>query len=183
MGGLVGRRFIVGPRGVYLEELQRDYGVVLEIPPTEEDSDTIVLRGPQNKLVNALTKVFERANSMTVDELEVPGWLHRLMIGKKGATLTELTKPFPGSSIDFCEESDLIKLEGPPSEVVGLKQLLQAKRDEMIATLATVELRIDPTLHARIIGKQVIVSVLCAPSLAPFHALLRHVLARHFFRL
>lgn len=161
--------FIVGPRGTYLEEVIRDFGVLVEIPPTEEESDVITLRGPQDKLVNALTRVFERANSMTADELEVPGWLHRLLIGKKGSTLTELTKPFPNCSVDFNEDENLVKIEGPPMEVAGLKQLLTAKRDEMVATLATAELRVDPALHSRIIGKQV--RLPCDAS--PLHAIER----------
>eukprot|EP00038_Savillea_parva_P021545 m.35258 g.35258 ORF g.35258 m.35258 type:complete len:1290 (+) comp5260_c0_seq1:88-3957(+) len=146
-------RFVIGPRGAYLDEVMREFGVVVEIPPADVESDTVTLRGPQLQLVHALTRVFERANSMTADELHVPGWLHRLLIGKKGATLTELTKPFPNSSLDFCEDEELVKLEGPPVEVAGLKQLLAAKRDEMIATLADAELRVKPDLHARIIGK------------------------------
>jgi len=54
---------------------------------------------------------------MTADEIKVPAWLHRIIIGRKGAALTELTKPFPGTSVDFDEDAELVRIEGPPAEV------------------------------------------------------------------
>lgn len=37
-----------------------------------------------------LTKLYEKANSMTVETIECPGWMHRFLIGKNGSNLREL---------------------------------------------------------------------------------------------
>jgi len=37
-----------------------------------------------------LTKLYEKANSMTAETIECPGWMHRFLIGKNGSNLREL---------------------------------------------------------------------------------------------
>lgn len=40
--------------------------------------------------VLGLTKLYEKANSMTAETIECPGWMHRFLIGKNGSNLREL---------------------------------------------------------------------------------------------
>lgn len=41
-------------------------------------------------MVLGLTKLYEKANSMTAETIECPGWMHRFLIGKNGSNLREL---------------------------------------------------------------------------------------------
>lgn len=50
-------KYIVGPRGHVLQEILQVTGVWVEVPSPESDSNTITLRGPQDKLGQALTQV------------------------------------------------------------------------------------------------------------------------------
>jgi predicted PilT family ATPase len=60
-------RFVIGKRGENLDEIMKEFGVIVEIPAPEVESDTIVLRGPQDRLVLALTKVRLRSRIHTPD--------------------------------------------------------------------------------------------------------------------
>ena len=50
-------KYIIGPRGQGLQEILLNSGVWVEVPSTDSDSNTITLRGPQEKLGHALTQV------------------------------------------------------------------------------------------------------------------------------
>ena len=50
-------KYIVGPRGQGLQEVLQTTGVWVEVPPSDSDVNTITLRGPQEKLGQALTVV------------------------------------------------------------------------------------------------------------------------------
>lgn len=43
-----------------------------------------------NPLFSALTKVYEKANSVVTYNVNCPTWLHKYIIGKKGAKLQTL---------------------------------------------------------------------------------------------
>ena len=88
-------RFVIGPKGVYLREIMEKTGVVVEVPPADKPDDTIILRGAQVNLVNALTMVYERANSVELAKIEVPAWLHKHIIGPRGANLKAINEEMP----------------------------------------------------------------------------------------
>ena len=50
-------KYIVGPRGQGLQDVLQTTGVWVEVPPSDMDVNTITLRGPQEKLGQALTVV------------------------------------------------------------------------------------------------------------------------------
>lgn len=62
------------------------------MPPLESDAETITLRGEPDKLGTALTQVYEKANSVSVAEVEAPRWLHRFMIGRSGENIKKITQ-------------------------------------------------------------------------------------------
>ena len=49
----------------------------------------------QDKLGPALTMVYSKANSVIINEVEAPSWLHRFIIGKKGASIQKITQDLP----------------------------------------------------------------------------------------
>jgi len=50
-------KYIIGPRGLVLQEILQSTGVWVEVPQSDSNSSTITLRGPQEKLGQALTQV------------------------------------------------------------------------------------------------------------------------------
>ena len=53
-------KYVIGPRGQGLQEILAETGVSVEIPSVDSESCTVTLRGPQDKLGAALSKVYER---------------------------------------------------------------------------------------------------------------------------
>lgn len=108
-------KYVIGPRGGTIQEILRITGVSVEMPASDAATDTIILRGPHEKLGNALATVYEKANSVQSRILEAPAWIHKYIIGRKGASIKEITSSFPNVHVEFNE--DKIKIEGPPDQV------------------------------------------------------------------
>ncbi|XP_056217860.1 vigilin-like [Falco biarmicus] len=85
-------KYVIGPKGNSLQEILEKTGVSVEIPPTDSSSETLILRGEPEKLGQALTEVYAKANSFTVSSVSAPSWLHRFIIGKKGQNLAKITQ-------------------------------------------------------------------------------------------
>ena len=66
----------------------------VEVPAADANSDTITLRGDQANMGSAITLVFANASSHLDASLEAPEWMHRLLIGQKGATIKEVSEKF-----------------------------------------------------------------------------------------
>lgn len=146
-------KYVIGPRGSNLDEILSNTGVAVEVPPLDSTSETITLRGEQEKLGPALTMVYSKANSVVIKDVKAPTWLHRFIIGKKGATVRKITQDFPKVHIEFTEGEDKISVEGPPSEVEQARVALEAIINDLLSRMAFVELNVDPKYHRHIIGK------------------------------
>ena len=53
-------KYVIGPRGANLNEILAQTGVSVEVPPLDSTSETITLRGEQEKLGTALTLVYSK---------------------------------------------------------------------------------------------------------------------------
>lgn len=146
-------KYIIGPKGNSINEILQETGVFVEMPGSDSVSETITLRGPQDKLGLALTKVYEKANSVVGAEVDCPTWLHKYIIGKKGASIQKLTSDLTKVHVEFLESGDKIKIDGPPEEVEKAREALEAQAKELMATTAFVELTVDAKYHKHIIGK------------------------------
>merc|ERR1719394_1910694 len=69
-------RYVIGPKGNAINEILAETGVFVEMPSSDSNSETITLRGPQQKLGLALNKVYEKANSVVNESVHCPTWLH-----------------------------------------------------------------------------------------------------------
>eukprot|EP00730_Choanoeca_flexa_P000140 TRINITY_DN10063_c0_g1_i1.p1 TRINITY_DN10063_c0_g1~~TRINITY_DN10063_c0_g1_i1.p1 ORF type:complete len:1206 (+),score=461.47 TRINITY_DN10063_c0_g1_i1:142-3759(+) len=147
-------RFVIGPKGVYLREIMEKTGVVVEVPPADKASETIILRGHQQNLVHALTMVYERANSISLEKVTVPGWLHKHIIGPKGANAKALTAEMPKVHINFLSESNTIEIEGPPAEVAVVRAKISAMATDLQQRLTFDTVDVDPKFHGHIVGSQ-----------------------------
>lgn len=147
-------KYIVGPKASTLNEILRSTGVSVEMPPTDSPSEKICLRGEPENLPKALAMVMEKANSETDDEVHVPGWIHRHILGPKGAKFQELSQEFPKVNVSFNTEDNRIKLSGPVADVQKAGQLLQQRAKEIASQFAIEEIKVNDPNHIKfIVGK------------------------------
>ncbi|XP_072896689.1 high density lipoprotein binding protein a isoform X1 [Hemitrygon akajei] len=146
-------KYVIGPKGNSLQEILERTGVSVEIPPSDSNSETVILRGEPDKLGQALTEVYAKANSFTVASVSAPSWLHRFIIGKKGQNLSRITQQMPKVYIEFTDGEDKICLEGPTKEVQQVQQQIEIVVQDLVNRMDYTELTIDPKFHRHLIGK------------------------------
>ncbi|XP_053378526.1 vigilin-like [Mercenaria mercenaria] len=146
-------KYVIGPRGNSLQEILAATGVSVEVPPLDDPSETITLRGEQDKLGPALTMVYSKANSVVFAVVHAADWLHKYIIGKKGATVKNITSNFPKVHIEFTEGEDKIQVEGPPEEVDQAVKALEDFVKDLQSRMDFAEIEIDQRFHKHIIGK------------------------------
>ncbi|KAH0623971.1 hypothetical protein JD844_007202 [Phrynosoma platyrhinos] len=146
-------KYVIGPKGNSLQEILEKTGVSVEIPPTDSSSETVILRGEPEKLGQALTEVYAKANSFTVSSVSAPSWLHRFIIGKKGQNLAKITQQMPKVHIEFTEGEDKITLEGPTEDVNMAQEQIESMVKDLINRMDYAEINIDHKFHRHLIGK------------------------------
>ena len=173
-------RFVIGNKGKNIQDVLRDTGVSVEVPSQEKNSNVIVLRGEQTQMGAALTQVYANASSHQDAFVEAPEWMHRLLIGQKGATIKEIQDKFGNDKvkIDFtvkdkvsvnskheiqsCPVVRLVKnndiqvgieLEGTPAELDAVKSELERRISEIKKTTSHTELIVPSQYHSHLIGK------------------------------
>jgi len=146
-------RYVIGPKGNSINEILSETGVFVEMPANDSTSETITLRGPQDKLGLALTKVYEKANSVTNLIIDCPGWLHKYIIGKKGAGIQKINEECQLSKVHIGFDGEKIKIDGPPEEAEKAYKVLDSQVTELMKTITFVEMTVDAKYHKHIIGK------------------------------
>jgi polyribonucleotide nucleotidyltransferase len=145
-------RYIIGPKGNAINEILAETGVFVEMPSNDSDSETITLRGPQENLGLALTKVYQKANSVLSVSLDCPSWLHKYIIGRKGAGIQKISAVLTKVHIGFTDDNK-VKIDGPPEEVEKAREEIDAQVQALIKTTTFVDLKVDAKYHKHIIGK------------------------------
>merc|ERR1711970_89924 len=145
-------RYIIGPKGNAINEILADTGVFVEMPSSESDSETITLRGPQEKLGLALTKVYEKANSVVSLTVNCPSWLHKYIIGRKGAGIQKISAELTKVHIGFADDGK-IKIDGPPDEAEKAFAEIESQSKALIGNTAFADVKVDAKYHKHIIGK------------------------------
>merc|ERR1719233_102247 len=143
-------RYVIGPRGNAINEILSETGVFVEMPANTTDSETITLRGPQEKLGLALTKVYEKANSVVNVSVACPTWLHKYIIGKKGTGIQKISQDLQKVHIVFNDD-DSIKVDGPPDGVEKASKELNGMVDKM-ENEKEKDLIIENRFHRQLIG-------------------------------
>ncbi|XP_036970727.1 high density lipoprotein binding protein a isoform X2 [Acanthopagrus latus] len=146
-------KYVIGPKGNTLQEILDKTGVSVEIPPSDSSSETVILRGEPDRLGQALTEVYAKANSYTVSSVSAPSWLHRFIIGKKGQNLAKITQQMPKVHIEFTEGEDRITLEGPTKDVQMVQSQIEAIVTDLVSRMDYAEISVDPKFHRHLIGK------------------------------
>nr|CAH8873264.1 unnamed protein product [Trichobilharzia regenti] len=146
-------RFINGQRGSGVADIMAQTGVSVELP-MDDGNEEIVLRGKPEDLGRAVSMVYQRAQSSKLEEIEAPHRFHRLLIGKGGATLSELLEGYKRVQVNFKENSDKIIIEGPSEEVEVVVERLRSRLEELQSTVARSTINVNPKYYRHIIGKQ-----------------------------
>merc|ERR1712228_616818 len=133
-------KYVIGPKGNAINEILQDTGVFVEMPSSDSTSETITLRGPQEKLGLALTKVYEKANSVVNESVACPTWLHKYIIGRKGAGIQKISQDLQKVHTGFNDD-DTIKVDGPPDEVEKAKLELERQANELIKTTSFADVK------------------------------------------
>ncbi|KAF1764887.1 hypothetical protein GCK72_004838 [Caenorhabditis remanei] len=145
-------RYIIGQSRSGIHEVLQKTGVVVEVPPEESGSDQITLIGDAADLAKALTLVIERASSIVTQSIPAPQWLHKHLIGPKGATLSTLVPNRNSVKIEF-DDSNQIFLEGSPEEVKAAFEPLNKEVARLQMELSIEKVKVHPTLHRHVIGR------------------------------
>ncbi|XP_056270396.1 high density lipoprotein binding protein a isoform X1 [Pseudoliparis swirei] len=146
-------KYVIGPKGNTLQEILEKTGVSVEIPPSDSSSETVILRGEPDRLGQALTEVYAKANSYTISSVSAPSWLHRFIIGKKGQNLAKITQQMPKVHIEFTEGEDRITLEGPTKDVQMVQGQIEIIVTDLVNRMDFTEISVDPKFHRHLIGK------------------------------
>lgn len=144
-------RYVIGPKGSTIAEILQLTGVSVEMPPLDSPLETITLRGPQVALGNALTVVYEKANSVKSIEIDAPHWIHRYVIGRKGVNMKQLEEDCPNVNVNCLE--DKIKLEGDPENVDKAASYLNDIVSNYQENFTFVVMTVNPAYYKHIIGK------------------------------
>ncbi|XP_063232691.1 vigilin [Bacillus rossius redtenbacheri] len=146
-------KYVIGPRGNTIAEILQQTGVSVEMPPNDTSTGTITLRGPHDKLGLALNMVYEKANSIRAAVVKAPNWIHKYIIGRKGANIKMITQDLTKVHVEFTDKEDHIKIEGPPEEVEKAQRDLETMANDLVNKLTFVEMTVDPKHYKHIIGK------------------------------
>ena len=136
-----------------MHDIFRDFDVYVQVPKLDSPSETIYLFGEESKLGPALSQVCSKANSVVTTKIDVPSWLHRHMIGEKGANISKITADFPNTHVKF-EADNKITLDGPPDEVEIVRDRLQNITIGLKNIMDCAELTVDPKFFAQLVGKK-----------------------------
>jgi len=145
-------KYIRGPRGAHLEHVFKTTGVHVELPKEDSTDTTVLLRGDTRNLATALALVYEKANSMTTVSIKAPNWLHRHLLGPKGANIKPIHDAHPNVYVKFLE-NDLIDVEGPTAEAPVVAQQLQKSVADLLARLTFVDVKGNPQYFRHLIGR------------------------------
>uniref|UniRef100_A0A023FAG6 Putative vigilin n=2 Tax=Triatoma infestans TaxID=30076 RepID=A0A023FAG6_TRIIF len=146
-------KYVHGPKGTGIAEILQLTGVSVEMPPLDSQKETITLRGPQDRLGSALNMVYGKANSVQAATVDAPSWIHKYIIGRKGANIKQITQDLSKVHVQFTEKEDKITIEGSPEEVEQAKAKLKELTAEMVNKLTYTTLTVDPKYYKHIIGK------------------------------
>jgi len=151
--GKTQHKYIIGKGRITINEILRETGVSVEMPPSDSPSETITLRGPAEALGTALTVVYEKANSVVTRTIEAPAWIHKHVIGKQGSNIKKITANFPKAHVEIMDSQNQIIIEGPPEDVEPVTVELQKCVKGFLDTIAFKDISVDPKYYKHIIGK------------------------------
>ena len=164
-------RFLVGAKGVHINEIHAATGCTIEIPSVNSTSDAIVVRGPESELIPALTLIMEKANSSQVETVDVTT-LHKPVAGHSKADHARhvtkyLSTRFRLRKIEQEHDDVQISAARVDGQTTGTIEIVAKSKSEAEAARAKVleaaktltpvlfdVVHIEPLLHRHIVGRK-----------------------------
>jgi len=146
-------KLIIGKNGSTVQDIFKDFDVYVQVPKSDSPSETIFLYGEESKVGSALTQVCAKANSIVNVKIDVPSWLHRHMIGEKGANISKITADYPNTHVKF-EVDNKITLDGPPDEVEKVKERLENITIGLKQIMTCEEITVEAKIYTQLANKK-----------------------------
>jgi rRNA processing protein Krr1/Pno1 len=158
-------RFIIGPKGASLQEILQTTGCSVELPPSSDPSDIITVRGPDNMLSVALQAVLQKANEITIEEVDVISQLPKstdskmflkFLFTKERAEVRKIETAHNVTihQMNLDTDTPLLEIQGkskPETDTARLELASLVK--EMGSSLFFGEVEIPHGLHKFVVGK------------------------------
>ncbi|KAF8929900.1 hypothetical protein BGZ58_008613 [Dissophora ornata] len=164
-------RFLIGSKGVHINEIHAATGCTIEIPPADSPSDSIVVRGPESELIPALTLIMEKANSSQVESVDVTT-IHKPVAGhSKTEHARHVTKYLSARNKlrKIEQEHEGVQISVPRSEgqtsvtveiVAKTRSEVEAARKKVLEAVKSMPpvlfdvVQVEPLLHRHIVGRK-----------------------------
>ncbi|GBN52283.1 Vigilin, partial [Araneus ventricosus] len=160
-------RFIIGQKGKDIRSMMETYDVNIIIPPQNEQSDVIAIKGPPENVAKAKEALKERIEQLELEKqdrllrsfqltVEVDPQYHPKIIGRHGAVISKIRKDH-NVQINFPERNSannrVITITGYEKDAEAVKEailkLVQEQED-----MYKEKFSIDSRVHSRIIGSR-----------------------------
>ncbi|KAJ3014994.1 hypothetical protein HKX48_004838 [Thoreauomyces humboldtii] len=157
-------RFIIGPKGATLLSILEQTGCHVELPPTADPSDLIVIRGPDNMLSAALQLVIEKSNSVVISEVDIVETIAATTSSDLFMRYVYTKERAQLKSIETTHNATIMQQKGPNGPILEIQAKTKADADsartalhsaikEWGNTLCFGIVEIPSGLHKFVIGK------------------------------
>lgn len=160
-------RYIIGAKGVEVRQLMDRFDVNIKVPPSEDQSNIIVITGPAKNIAEAKVALGERVADLEKEKadraaksfevrVEVNPEYHPKIIGRRGAAITQLRKDFD-VNVQLPKKGDpeenIITITGYESDAIKAKEAIMKVVNDL-ESLTKEEVSIDRRIHSMIIGRR-----------------------------
>lgn len=116
-------RFLIGPKGSVLNDLEASTECIIGIPASDNPSDQVTVYGPQEKLFQGLSAILDKTGSMASETIKIPSKVRELLFEKLRSKLNEIQTD-KDVSISPCDTG--VQVNGIKSQVNTAMAALQA---------------------------------------------------------
>lgn len=116
-------RFVIGSKGVNIQEILKATGCAIFVPQSSDPSDSITIVGEDSMILKALEMVMEKARSVSIDELPVSNATYqRYLSSSRGKQRLRDFEKDTKCQITF--NGTAVEVQGPPEEVPRVRPLV-----------------------------------------------------------
>ncbi len=109
-------KFIIGPKGATLHEIELETGCSIVVPIPENPSDQIMVLGPQEKLFKGLSAVMDKTSSVASETIKVPLNVRTVVFERFRNRLNDI-QTTRNISVSWCDAG--IQLSGFKNQVAA----------------------------------------------------------------
>ena len=127
-------RFVIGLKGSGKKDIFEKTGCVVIIPPHDDVSETITIRGPEHMLSIALQAVLEKANSILIANVDCRNWMSlgdaeinlylRYLFSREKASISEIQDQHSVNVNRMSSSPGILEIQGKSK--LGLEQGIKA---------------------------------------------------------